>query len=601
MSLAVVQSHPLDHWHWAAPKPAGYAYDIAYGNGSWVHVSASDVFVSTNGNDWQMAALPYIPEYGALRAIAFGNGIFVLGGPESILTSTNGFDWVRYPVDHGTWSVAYGAGCFVAVDHPVLPGEVQVFRSTNGVDWTPINTPATNRLQTVGYAGNTFIAAGVRGTIITSPDGIVWTQRYTAPNCTWYRVTYGNGVFIASGDSVPEDGRILVSYNSVDWFFVSATPPRNPLVAFGNGWFVALTGSEDAEGRGLGGYSTNGVNWQTNMSEELAYLSEIKFVNDRFVVPGSPPLMSSDGRDWELMGRPLDLDAKRIRYLNNLFLAFGNGTNFGLSSNGGDWTTRSFSFQGLALSDALFVDATYFFVGSESNKAAIVTSTNLHDWNTTIFPSNSGFSSITFVAGVFLAASETGVAARSTDGQQWQAVSTPAFRRMAGGNGVFVAINDTNLWVSSNGLQWTKQHLEPTVHNPLPRFADVVFGNGQFVTVSYGYWGFGTYVSRDGTNWTGQETEVYVEYPGRIIYGAGMFVCGGTWSGFATSSDGLNWKAHHPFEFSGSEMAFGNGTFVTLQWGNNIAQSEAFVTLRPRRDGAFTLSGPRGRQYRIES
>src|SRR5688572_29457994 len=94
VSLAAVQSHPLDHWHWVAPKPAGWAYDIAYGNGNWVHVSATDVFVSTNGNDWQTVTLPYVPGFSELQTIAFGNGIFLLGGyGGSVLTSTNGSDW----------------------------------------------------------------------------------------------------------------------------------------------------------------------------------------------------------------------------------------------------------------------------------------------------------------------------------------------------------------------------------------------------------------------------------------------------------------------------------------------------------------------------
>jgi hypothetical protein len=336
-----------------------------------------------------------------------------------VLTSTNGSDWVSHSVDHGTSAVTYGAGCFVTVEtkgDANLPQDVYVYRSTNGIDWMQIPTPATNRLQTIRYAGGLFVAAGVKGLVMTSPDGVTWTLRYSAiSNRTWYEVAYGNGAFVISGLSAPSDGKVLTSTNGVEWGLISATPPHNCRVAFGNGEFVALTGTEYSDGRTLVGYSANGVDWQTNMAAELAYWSEIRFVNDRFVVPGSPPIMSFDGRDWELMGRPLDLKAERIKYLNDAFLAFGAGTNFGASSNGSDWTLQPVSLQGLQLKDALFVNGRYILVGSQSNNAVTVTSTNLSDWSASSFSNSSAFSDVTFAAGIFLATSHNPWAFQAID------------------------------------------------------------------------------------------------------------------------------------------------------------------------------------------
>jgi hypothetical protein len=604
-SVYLLQSHPLDRWHWATPRPAGNPHDIAYGTGTWVHVSGTEIFFSADGETWKGASLPYNPEWDELQTIAFGNGTFVLGGwGKSILTSTNGSNWVRHLNDHETRSIAYGAGRFLAI---ASNGHTNVFPqehfwavgSTNGVDWIPVNIPTTNRLLTISYAGDRFFAVDVPGTIFTSPDGIVWTPRYSS-NRTWFHIAYGNGLFIASNPL--SDGNILVSSNSIDWTLVPATSPYGSQVTFGNGKFVALTGTFTSDGQSFVGYSTNGTNWEIYMSADLVHASSTKFLNDRFVAPGIPPLASFDGRAWTPMGKTLELGARRIRYVNDSFLAFGVGTNFGVSTNGSDWTSLPISPTDLDLNDGVYANGTYVFAGSQSSNATIVTSTNLVDWNASPIYPGVAFLSLAYSEGIFLATSQDGLSARSTDAQHWNPATAPGFLRLVAGNGVFVGLTHSNVWTSTDGLTWTSRTIGPA-SNTYAYFIDMTFGNGRFVLMGYAGSGFGSFISTDGANWSAGNQDIYFFDGLRLVgYGGGFYVALDWFGNINASQDGLNWTRHVRFGFgTPDDVAFGDGTFLTLARGKYIAQSEPIISLDAQRHGALTLSGPRSRLYRIES
>jgi hypothetical protein len=58
----------------------------------------------------------------------------------------------------------------------------------------------------VTYGNGTFVAVGRNGTILTSRDGVNWTQRTSGGN-QLKGVAYGNNTFVAVG----EYGTILTS------------------------------------------------------------------------------------------------------------------------------------------------------------------------------------------------------------------------------------------------------------------------------------------------------------------------------------------------------------------------------------------------------
>lgn len=49
------------------------------------------------------------------------------------------------------------------------------------------------------YRNGTFVAVGWNGAILTSPDGVSWTQQTSGTGNSLYGVAYGNGTFVAVG------------------------------------------------------------------------------------------------------------------------------------------------------------------------------------------------------------------------------------------------------------------------------------------------------------------------------------------------------------------------------------------------------------------
>ena len=115
-----------------------------------------------------------------LDDVVYGNGLFVaVGGSGTILTSQDGVNWtLRTSEGNDLFGVTYG-DLFLAVDD----------------------------LFGVTYEKGTFMAVGWRGTILTSPDGVDWTEQTSPTRNDLFGVTYGKGTFVAVGDY----GTILTS------------------------------------------------------------------------------------------------------------------------------------------------------------------------------------------------------------------------------------------------------------------------------------------------------------------------------------------------------------------------------------------------------
>jgi hypothetical protein len=95
----------------------------------------------------------------------------------------------------------------------------------------------------VTYGNGTFVAVGNTGAIQTSSDGTTWTNRTTANTNQQNGVGYGNGTFVAVGDN----GAIQTSIdNGITWTNrTTANTNQQYGVGYDNGIFVAVgnTGS----------------------------------------------------------------------------------------------------------------------------------------------------------------------------------------------------------------------------------------------------------------------------------------------------------------------------------------------------------------------
>jgi len=96
-----------------------------------------------------------------------------------------------------------------------------ILTSRDGVKWTKQVSWTDGLLEGVTYGNGIFVAVGrtgegeVRGTILTSRDGVKWTERVLGTDGWLNDVTYGNGIFVAvgavfiTGPDSPPNGTIL--------------------------------------------------------------------------------------------------------------------------------------------------------------------------------------------------------------------------------------------------------------------------------------------------------------------------------------------------------------------------------------------------------
>ncbi|HXX94504.1 MAG TPA: hypothetical protein VEN81_12790 [Planctomycetota bacterium] len=206
---------------WATASKDGrystYVRGLAFGDGTFVAIggdpgsvgSSSPVALhSTDGVQWT----DFIPLGGKhiLRRIAFGKGLWVGVGDRGRRASSK--DAKTFADDPGSKAVdtlvdvAFGRDVFVGVG---LHGLRML--SEDGVSWTRrFAGEEGEHLNSIVWAQDRFVAVG-QGATYTSPDGREWKrlENHDAP----LTVAFGGGLFVGAHWK----GRILTSKDGVDW------------------------------------------------------------------------------------------------------------------------------------------------------------------------------------------------------------------------------------------------------------------------------------------------------------------------------------------------------------------------------------------------
>ena len=119
----------------------------------------------------------------------------------------------------GAWQVQTFAGDpdFRAIVHAhgqyvVVRERGSIMTSPDGLNWTQRVSPTTENLLGVAWDGHQYLAGGDHGTILASPDGINWTQRRFKSQISIYSFSHSGSLYVAVGN----DG-LLTSTDSVTW------------------------------------------------------------------------------------------------------------------------------------------------------------------------------------------------------------------------------------------------------------------------------------------------------------------------------------------------------------------------------------------------
>lgn len=300
-----------------------------------VNSSASATSTLAVGTSWQLGTGAPDNDW---NSVAYGSGRFVAvssDGTDRVMTSTDGRSWSTAGVtgvQANDWtSIAYGNNTFVAVAF-----DQSVMTSSNGLTWTTVaatGIPSQLGVEGITFGNGRFVAVGQQGTAanraMTSTDGVNWTAgTIHGPSATWRSVTYGSGVFAATGfDSTTSDSVIITSPDGLSWASASAAVGINKFawsITHGANRFVAVTAGQDNTSQVM--TSTNASSWALAQSSQASQWRAIGYGDGLFVAAGKNAIMTSpDGTSWTTQNNPAaNSQWRSLAYQSGIFVAVGD-------------------------------------------------------------------------------------------------------------------------------------------------------------------------------------------------------------------------------------------------------------------------------------
>lgn len=185
------------------PNPSNYGWNrikystdrfIAIGEAASGGTSTVAAYSLDGGASWNSMSLAQASRW---RALAFGNGVWVAAGTVTtgptmhISTNPNDVLWTAQGSQTGTNAfycadAVYGStGGFIICGWLASDGSSpcdRILQSTdNGVNWTARTLPLAKAWRRAIYHNNLYYLFAEDGSVVTSSNGITWTQNTTVP------------------------------------------------------------------------------------------------------------------------------------------------------------------------------------------------------------------------------------------------------------------------------------------------------------------------------------------------------------------------------------------------------------------------------------
>lgn len=292
------------------------------------------------------------------------------------------------------------------------------------------------------------------------------------------------------------------------------------------------------------------------------------------------------------------------------FVAVGLGSIL-TSSDGSTWTARYTDTAGLGvrLQSVIYANSTYVAVGTDSQGAVVLLSTDGVNWqlNTAVLAPSGGsleFDGVAWGNGLYVAiglsvqsnGSAADVLYTSTDASHWAAQTLPSNGQDSfngdGGNDAafannkFVVGGSSGTYTSSDGINWTAQFLPSPTSNESWIFGRLQAINGKFYAVgvdegnsNYPGIELAVFSSADGSTWSmtalnqTAPTPLYWNLDAITSGGPGYVVAGN--DGVATSADASSWtfQPSSTLPIDGSCTYFDHGVAAVL--GDHFAETSS--------------------------
>ena len=298
-----------------------------------------------------------------------------------------------------------------------------------------VNAGTSQALSEVAYADGLYMAVGGEGTIVTSSDGISWTQKTSGTTESLSAVAYGDGVWSVGGSWYPTPQTLLVSFD-------------------------------------------DGLTWSDTSAPDHYGITSILYNEDSFVAVTFQGfvMISYDGYQWQELANSTGSTLLDLAFANNLYVASGYLGKLGTASfPSGPWQTQTPSTH--TFGGATYGNGTWVMVagdqtsGSNTGQGEIWTSTHgTGGWEQISYPNKTPLADVLFANGQFLAVGRAGTLLTSTDGMHWQLENSGVNENLNGiahdgSKFIVVGANGIILFVGPSGTL-------PTQKNEIPSASD---------------------------------------------------------------------------------------------------------------------------------
>jgi hypothetical protein len=230
--------------------------------------------------------------------------------------------------------------------------------------------PTTSNLYGVTFGNGKFVAVGDSGVVLTSTDGANWVLRVGATNQVILNaVTYGSNGFVAVGSTKPFSGNgqpaVWTSPNGIAWTPQDVSFANMDFghwlqaVTYGGGQYVAVGGNSTTNTVWT---SPDGVAWTMHDSHlsntGLFPLGGVAYGNGMYVAAGPWLITSPDGITWTQQYSGAWYRLYAMTFADGRFVGVGPYSRI-TSTNGINWTvaqppTADYIY-GVAYGDGFYV------------------------------------------------------------------------------------------------------------------------------------------------------------------------------------------------------------------------------------------------------
>jgi len=231
------------------------------------------------------------------------------------------------------FDMAWNGNRYVAV------GFNAILTSTDGINWTEQSAGTNSKLWGVIWANNQFVAVGENGKIMISPDGLDWTGTYSNSFTTLVGVAWTGANYVA----VSYDANVYTSPDGINWSADAMLISAGGVILRGGLNDIVWTGTRlVVVGEDYIATSPDGFQWTGQTTDDLTNFKRVIWTGTEVLAVGPVGVIisSADGLTWTHEDTGINEKMDSITYTGSeyIIIARAFGDNFYRSSDRVNWT-----------------------------------------------------------------------------------------------------------------------------------------------------------------------------------------------------------------------------------------------------------------------